>query len=62
LVIFTSYISHNVILSPQVKHVEKEAKPALSPYMIGLFLFMVVGSALFGLIKTATRGSFSDAE
>jgi len=46
----------------QIKPVEKEERSPLGPYMIGFFMFVVIGSALFQIIRTATRGSFADAE
>ncbi len=48
--------------SMQIKPVEKEERSPLGPYMIGFFMFVVIGSALFQIIRTATRGSFADAE
>eukprot|EP00310_Coccolithus_braarudii_P024044 CAMPEP_0183357322 /NCGR_PEP_ID=MMETSP0164_2-20130417/45909_1 /TAXON_ID=221442 /ORGANISM="Coccolithus pelagicus ssp braarudi, Strain PLY182g" /LENGTH=58 /DNA_ID=CAMNT_0025530911 /DNA_START=15 /DNA_END=187 /DNA_ORIENTATION=+ len=32
---------------------KKETKPPVGPWVLGLFLFVVVGSALFQIIRTA---------
>jgi len=38
----------------------KPKKTSLDPLIIGLFVFLVVGSALFSIIRTATRGGYSE--
>jgi hypothetical protein len=40
----------------------KPEKSAVGPWVVGFFVFVVAGSALFQIIRTATRGSYADAE
>ncbi len=40
----------------QVKVAEKKETTSLGPLVIGFFLFVVVGSALFQIIRTAQSG------
>eukprot|EP00469_Lotharella_globosa_P011425 CAMPEP_0167775864 /NCGR_PEP_ID=MMETSP0111_2-20121227/2798_1 /TAXON_ID=91324 /ORGANISM="Lotharella globosa, Strain CCCM811" /LENGTH=67 /DNA_ID=CAMNT_0007665831 /DNA_START=30 /DNA_END=233 /DNA_ORIENTATION=- len=37
---------------------EKPEKYPLGPYAIGFFLFVVVGSAIFQVIRVASQGAF----
>jgi len=39
---------------------DRESSSVVGPIMIGFLLFIVVGSALFEILRTATRGTFSD--
>jgi len=46
----------NINKRGKVKTVEKEEKSSLGPIVIGFFLFVVVGSSLFQIIRTAQSG------
>ena len=35
-------------------HVKREEKFPVGPVLLGLFMFVVVGSALFGILRTAS--------
>jgi len=39
----------------KLKTKEKEHSSSLGPFVIGFFLFVVVGSALFQIIRTASK-------
>jgi hypothetical protein len=38
----------------------RESTSAVGPIMIGFLLFVVVGSALFEIIRAATKGAFAE--
>ncbi len=43
-----------------VSHTQRSPISAVGPIMIGFLLFLVLGSALFEIIRAVTRGSFSE--
>jgi hypothetical protein len=44
------------VLLVQVKVTEKKEGNSLGPLVVGFFLFVVVGSAIFQIIRTAQSG------
>jgi len=41
----------------KLKLEEKEAKSSVGPWVLGFLIFVVVGSSLFQIIRTATTGN-----